>query len=392
MNAGNSWLSNLKGDKGIWSVIILLAMVSMITVYSATASMAFRHADGGSEMYLVKHGLMISLSLLVTWLLSNLHYKQLFRIAPLALVVTIALLAYTLFFGVNVNEARRWIELPFVGITFQTSDIAKLVLILYVARVIALRQDSMKTSRVLIPLLVPVGIVVLLIAPANLSTALLLFATSFVMMFVGRIGFKHMFMMLLIGVGSGALLYFLGTMFPEWVRLDTWISRIQEFWYDSEGEYQVKQAKIAIAEGGFANLAPGSSGQRNYLPYAYADFIYAIICEEYGMLGGAFIITLYTWLFYRCVVLMTRSKKVFGAILAVGLGLSLVIQAFANIAVSVHLVPVTGLTLPFISMGGTSLLFTSAAFGIILSVSRTVEAARRAERENRENYVASPGY
>jgi len=392
MNKSAVWISELKGDKGIWLIISFLAMASMMAVYSASGSIAYKHAGDSPDMYVIKHGLLLALSLFVTYWLSNIHYKQYFKLAPTLLVITIVLLIYTLAFGVDVNDARRWIEIPVVGLTIQTSDLAKLVLILYVARVIATRQDSMKTARVLWPIMIPVALVCLLIAPADLSTAALLFLTAFMMMFIGRIKISYLLGMIGVAAALGGILYVLGLAFPDYVRLETWISRIQDFWTNSEGEYQVRQAKIAIAEGGLFNLAPGSSDQRNYLPYAYADFIYAIICEEYGLLGGVAIILLYFWLFYRCVVLMTRSEKVFGSLLAVGMGLSLVIQAFANIAVSVHLVPVTGLTLPFISMGGTSLLFTSAAFGIILSVSRTEEAIRKAQREKEENYVASTGY
>ena len=392
MNANAVWISGLKGDKGIWLIIFFLAMASMLAVYSATGSMAYRHAGDSPDVYLIKHGLLLGFSILVTYGLSNIHYKQYFKLAPALMIVTVLLLCYTLFFGVNVNDARRWIEIPVVGLTIQTSDLAKLVLILYLARVIATRQDVMKKARVLWPIIVPVGLVCALIAPADLSTAALLFLTSFVMMFIGRVSFKFLLAMVGVGLLFGAIIYGLALLFPDLFRLDTWVSRIQDFLTNSEGEYQVRQAKIAIAEGGFFKMGPGTSDQRNYLPYAYADFIYAIICEEYGLIGGAAVIALYFWLFYRCVVLMTRSKKIFGALLAVGMGLSLVIQAFANIAVSVHLVPVTGLTLPFISMGGTSLIFTSAAFGIILSVSRTEEAQRKAEKEKEESYVASTDY
>jgi cell division protein FtsW len=393
MNQSATWLGRLKGDRGIWLVVLFLAIASMLAVYSATGSMAYLYSGGKSpDMYLLKHGFLIALSIGLTYATSQVHYKLFHRMAPMLLVITIGLLLYTFFFGSNVNEARRWIELPVVGITFQTSDLAKLVLILYVARLIASKQDTMKTRQVLMPIILPVMLVCVLIAPSDLSTAGILFATCFTMMVIGRVHMKYLAAMFLMGAAGAFLLYTVGTAFPEWVRVETWVSRVQDFMSDSEGEYQVKQAKIAIAEGNLFGVGPGNSEQRNYLPYAYADFIYAIICEEWGLLGGTAIIGCYLYFFYRCVKVMTRSLKVFGGILAVGLGLSLVIQAFANIAVSVHLVPVTGLTLPFVSMGGTSLLFTSVAFGMILSVSRTVEAARKAAEEKEAEYVASPDY
>ena len=226
-----------------------------------------------------------------------------------------------------------------------------------------------------VPIIVPVVIICMLIAPADLSTAALLFATCLLMMFIGRVEMKYIGLLVLFGIVAIAILIIIGTLFPEVVRLETWINRLNEFFGNADGGYQIQQAKIAIADGGLFGVGPGHSVQRNYLPYPYADFIYAIICEEYGLLGGFTIIFLYLLLFIRCIRIVTKSPKTFGAILAMGLCLSLVIQAFANIAVSLHLVPVTGLTLPLVSKGGTSMLFTCISLGIILSVSRYIEQA-----------------
>jgi cell division protein FtsW len=216
-----------------------------------------------------------------------------------------------------------------------------------------------------------------LIAPANLSTAALLFITCVMMMFVGRVAMKYIGLMMLMGILVMGLVLFLGSFFPEFARVETWVSRINEFLNNSDGGYQIQQAKIAIADGGWLGVGPGNSEQRNCLPYPYADFIYAIICEEYGLFGGLAIIALYFGLFLRCTAIVTKCPKAFGALLAMGFCLNLVIQAFANIAVSLHLVPVTGLTLPLVSMGGTSMLFTCIAFGMILSVSKYIEQATR---------------
>jgi cell division protein FtsW len=291
------------------------------------------------------------------------------------MVLSVPLLLYTALFGVEINDAARWIKIPLLDISFQTSDFAKLALILYVARSLATRQDFIKDFRgAFVPVIAPVILICALIAPADLSTAALLFLTSFLMMFIGRISLKYVFLLVFMGVLMFGVIVVVGKYFPEHVRVETWASRVNEFLY-SDGQYQVQQSKIAIAEGGFFGLGPGNSIQRNILPYAYADFIFAIICEEYGLFGGAAILGLYLWLLLRCVSIVTRSPKTFGAMLAIGLGLNIVIQAFANIAVSVQLVPATGLTLPLISMGGTSFLFTCIAFGIILSVSRFVDQA-----------------
>ena len=233
----------------------------------------------------------------------------------------------------------------------------------------------------------PVVIICLLIAPEDLSTAALLFVTCLLMMFIGRISFKFVFLLIIMGIIGLSILVMIGSVFPDLVRVDTWISRINDFIYNTDGGYQLQQSKIAIASGEITGVGPGNSMQRNFLPFAYADFIYAIIVEEYGLIGGFTILGLYSWLLFRCTRIVTRCPKTFGAILAMGLCLNIVIQAFANIAVSVQLVPATGLTLPLVSMGGTSILFTCISLGIILSVSRYVEEAqyKQATIEKMEN-------
>jgi cell division protein FtsW len=261
-----------------------------------------------------------------------------------------------------------------VGLTFQTSDFAKLALILYIARVISSKQDYIKDfNGAFLPIIVPTLIICGLIAPADLSGAMVLFFTSVLMMFVGRVSIPFILLLLLLGVVGFSILIILGD-FTDVIRIDTWQSRLEEFMNSPEGGYQARQAKIAIANGGWFGEGPGNSIQRNYLPYAHADFIYAIICEEYGLIGGTMVIGLYVLFFFRVTRIVTKSPKAFGAMAAIGLGISLLAHAFINIAVSVHLVPVTGLTLPMISKGGTSILFTCISFGIILSVSKFVDS------------------
>ena len=367
---------NLKGDKAIWVVVALLAVFSLLAVYSSAGTMAFLHQGGHTEIYLLKHGLVVLLGISLTYIAYMLHYMQYSRLAPLMMLGAIVLLVYTLFFGSELNDARRWITIPGVGLTFQTSDFAKMALIVFVARSISSKQDVIKDlNSAFLPIILPIVVTCMLIAPADLSTSILLFFTCVLMMFIGRVAMKYIMFLGLVGICGIAILIIIGTIAPDLVRLDTWISRLNEFFYNSDGGYQIQQAKIAIAEGGWIGVGPGNSIQRNYLPYPYADFIYAIICEEYGLLGGFTIIFLYLLLFIRCIAIVTKSPKTFGAILAMGLCLNLVIQAFANIAVSLHLVPVTGLTLPLVSKGGTSMLFTCISLGIILSVSRYIEQA-----------------
>lgn len=355
-------------------ILAVLALFSVLAVYSATGSIAFKERSGNTEFFLIKQFVFVVGGFMLTYLCYQIPYHQYRRWSPYLLMLAIPMLVYTIAFGTEINEARRWISVPIVGLTFQTSDFAKVALIVYVARAISAKQEVIKDLKsAFVPIIVPILLICGLIAPNDLSSALLLFLTCLLMMFIGRVDIKYIALLLLLGIVLFAFLIIVGTMFPDMVRVDTWVSRLQEFMLNADGQYQVQQAKIAIADGEWFGQGPGLSSQRNYLPYAYADCIFAIICEEYGLVGGFVVIALYIMLFFRCVALTTRAPKAFGAMLALGLGLSIVIQAMANIAVSVHLVPVTGLTLPMISMGGTSIIFTSIAFGMILSVSRYIE-------------------
>lgn len=377
MNAIRNIMYDLKGDRAIWMIVGILALVSMLVVYSIAGSIAY--AGGSSvEVHMIKHGLIMVLGLGVMYVASKIEYINYSRFAPFMMIATILLLIYTQAFGTELNDARRWITLPGLGLTFQTSDFAKIALIVYVARSISRKQDHIKDLHsAFLPIIAPIILVCALIAPSDLSTAALLFVTCLMMMFIGRVDLKYILLLVFLGAFALLLLFAVGQLFPEVIRVDTWTARVNEFMTNSDGGYQVQQAKIAIADGNWFGVGPGNSVQRNFLPFAHADFIYAIICEEYGIAGAVVIIGLYLMLFLRCVAMVTRCPKAFGAMLAIGLSLSLVIQAFANIAVSLHLVPVTGLTLPMVSMGGTSMLFTCIALGIILSVSRYIESATR---------------
>jgi len=367
--------AELRGDRSIWAVIAVLAVFSLLAVYSSTGTLAYLKQGGNTEAYLVRHGIILIGGLLLVYVVHLMNYSLFSRFAPGLMMIAIPLLLYTLVFGVNINDARRWIEIPFVGRTFQTSDLAKLALILYVARTISGKQEYIKDLHsAFIPIIVPVLIVCGLIAPADLSTAVLLFFTCVLMMVVGRVSLQYIGLLMFLGVVTFGVLVTLGNYFPEYIRVETWIARVNDFMFDPNGGYQVQQAKIAIANGEWLGAGPGNSIQRNYLPSPYADFIYAIICEEYGIIGGAVLISMYVVLFFRVTRLVTKSPKAFGAIVAIGLSISMVLQAFINIAVSTHLVPVTGVTLPMVSMGGTSIMFSCLAFGVIMSVIRYVES------------------
>ena len=366
--------SELKGDKAIWGIMALLAVFSLLAVYSSTGTLAYRYSGGDTEIYLLKHGLILLGGMFLAYVCHLFDYMTFSKAAPFMLLLAIPLLVYTLGYGTEVNQARRWVEVPFIGMTFQSSDFARLALILYVSRVISSKQDLIKDfNGAFLPIIVPVLIICGLIAPADLGSALVLFFTAVLMMFVGRVSVPYILLLLLLGIVGFAVLIVLGD-FTDIIRSDTWVNRIQEFTSDPEGVYQAQQAKIAIANGGWIGLGPGNSIQRNYLPSAHADFIYAIICEEYGLIGGGIVIGLFVLFFFRITRIVTKSPKAFGAMAVIGLGVSLLINAFINIAVSVHLVPITGLTLPLISKGGTSILFTCISIGIILSVSKFVDS------------------
>jgi cell division protein FtsW len=374
MSLANRIAAELRGDRTIWMIVALLCFASILAVYSATGSLAWKSKNGDTTIYLITHIVRLSFGLFLMYMCHLLHYQQYNRLAPFLLLIVIPLLFATLLFGVRLNDAARWLSIG--GISFQPSELAKIVLITYVARELTRKQEYITSWRdAFVPIIVPVLAVCGLIAPANLSTSLVLFVTCIALMFIGRVRPRFIFLLILLGVVVFAFLLVVGEFFPEIVRVETWVSRVKDYIYNPDGGYQVQQAKIAVANGGLLGVGPGNSVSRNFLPYVYADFIYPLICEEYGVIGGLVILILYCALFFRTVGLVTKSPKAFGAFLAIGLSLSLTIQALANMAVSVHLVPATGLTLPLISMGGTSIIFTCMALGMILSVSKYIETA-----------------
>lgn len=364
----------LHGDKVIWFVVLMLSVFSLLAVYSSTGTLAYKYQQGNTEYYLLKHFSILAVGLIMMYLAHLVDYRYYSRIAQLLLYLSVPLLIITYFIGTEINSADRWITLPVINLTFQTSDLAKLALIMFLARVISKKQDIIHDFKnAFLPVILPVLLICLLIAPANLSTALMLFTTSVLIMFIGRIKIAH------IAAMAGMMVVVLGLMIlilkltPGKDRVDTWINRIENFRDKDSEPYQVTQSKIAIAKGGLIGNGPGNSHQRNFLPHPYSDFIYSIIIEEYGLVGGAVVVFLYLLFLFRTIKIVVKSPNAFGGLLAVGLSISLVLQAMINMAVAVSLVPVTGQTLPLVSMGGTSLFFTSIAVGIILSVSRDAE-------------------
>ncbi|RYD71919.1 MAG: FtsW/RodA/SpoVE family cell cycle protein [Sphingobacteriales bacterium] len=365
-------LSKTKGDRWIWLIIILLSLISIMAVYSATGTLAYKRGETVEKLLLTKHLIFVLLGIGMIYISHLLDYRYYAGISKILMIITIPLLLYTLIFGANLNDASRWVKIPVIGLTFQTSDFAKLALITFLARMLTKKQVDIKNVREsFLPIMGSVCLVFVLIAVANLSTALMLFGVSILLLIIGRISIKQI---ALVCAGGFILLMFVFFLGP---RRKTYMSRINSFIHPemqhSDKTFQADQAKIALATGGVFGKGPGNSTQRNFLPHPYSDFIFAIIIEEWGTFGGIVIMMLYLVLLYRCIKIVTRAPKAFGALLAAGLSFSLTIQAFANMAVAVGLGPVTGVPLPLVSMGGTSMIFTSVAFGIILSVSRDVE-------------------
>lgn len=375
----------IRGDKVIWGVVIILSAFSVLAVYSSTTTLAYRFEHGNTEHFLFRHLMLLLFGLIMMYFAHKIKYVYYARISMLFIFIAAPLLLYTLLFGEVRNEAARWTTLPGTSIAFQPSDLAKLALIMFVARMLAKKQDNIKDLKgAFIPILFPVLIICGLILPANLSTAAILFVTCIVLMFIGGVKFRYL--LTLAGLGIAALALFIAFLMfspKSSGRLGTWQNRIENFGGDGDNDenFQVEQAKIAIANGGLIGKLPGNSMQKNFLPNPFNDFIFAIIIEEYGFFGALIIPLMYMILLYRGIRIAIKAPGDFGALLAIGVTISLVFQAFANMAVAVNLVPVTGQPLPLVSMGGTSIWFTSIAIGIILSVSKEMDEVEKPGKE-----------
>ena len=372
----NKFLINIKGDKPLWVVFILLASFSFLPVYSSASNLAYLYGDGNTFSYLFKHFIHLSLGFFLMYMVHKIPYRYFRGISILMIPVILVLLAYTIFqpsISESMTNSNRWIRIPIVGFGFQPSTLASIIILIYVARYLSKIKDKLITfSQSILPLWVPVFLTISLILPANFSTSAILFSIVMLLCFLGGYPLKY-----LIGILSSAVILFsifllsvkaYPDLFPN--RVDTWKSRIESFVDSKEtkSNYQIEKAKIAIATGGIRGLGPGKSVQKNFLPQSSSDFIYAIIVEEYGLIGGLALLLLYLWFLFRVIIISNKSKSVFGSLLAIALGIPIVFQALVNMAVAVQLFPVTGQPLPLISSGGTSIWMTCLAIGIIQSV------------------------
>lgn len=388
----NNIFSNLKGDKVIWATAALLAIFSFLPVYSSSSNIAYLYGDGSTFSYLVVHFFHLLLGFCLLFAIHKIPYNYFKGLSILMLPVVILLLMYTIAQGTTIDgsNASRWIQIPVVGVTFQTSTLASVILLIYVARYLTRIADKTVTFKeTILPLWLPVFLVLILILPANFSTTAIIFTMVMILVFLG--GYPIKYIGIIMGAGLLVLTFFILTAkaFPGLLpnRVDTWTARIENFSNDDnlEADYQIEKAKIAIARGGIAGAGVGKSVQRNFLPQSSSDFIYAIIVEEMGLVGGLFVMLAYLMLLFRIVIVATKANTVFGKLLVMGVGLPIVFQALVNMAVAVELFPVTGQTLPLISSGGTSIWMTCLALGIVLSVSAKREETKLSEeKENKD--------
>jgi cell division protein FtsW len=372
----NNIFANIQGDKTLWAVLILLAGFSFLPVYSAASNLAYVSGSGNTFNYLFKHFIHLSLGFTFMYLMQKIPYHYFRGISILMIPVVIVLLLYTIFqpsVTDSLTNTNRWIKIPFVGFTFQPSTLAGVILMIYISRYLAKIKDiDVRFSQTILPLWLPTLFILLLILPANFSTTAIIFSMVILLCFVGCYPIKHLLGIVLSGIL--VLSVFILTIkaypgiFPN--RVDTWKSRIENFVNkeNTTENYQIEKAKIAIATGGVRGLGPGKSVQKNFLPQSSSDFIFAIIIEEYGLIGGLFLLTVYALFLLRIIIISNKAESVFGSLLVIALGVPIVFQALVNIGVSVELFPITGQPLPLISSGGTSIWMTCIAIGIIQSV------------------------
>ncbi|MCF7561011.1 FtsW/RodA/SpoVE family cell cycle protein [Sabulilitoribacter multivorans] len=377
---------NIKGDRLIWAIVALLAILSFLPVYSAASNLAYKGGGSNTFTFFVKHFMHLFLGFVIMYGVHKIPYRYFRGLSLVMIPVVLVLLGLTMLQGTTIEgaNASRWIQIPIVGMSFQTSTLASVVLMVYVARYMSKIKDKTITFKEsILPLWVPVFLILILILPANFSTAAILFLMVVMLVFLG--GYPIRYLAVIIGSGILVLTLFIliAKAFPDAMpnRVDTWMGRIESFANpeDTEADYQIEKAKIAIATGGIKGVGPGKSLQKNFLPQSSSDFIFAIIIEEYGLFGGFVIMILYLWLLFRIVIVAQKSDTIFGKLLVLGVGLPIVFQALINMAVAVELFPVTGQTLPLISSGGTSIWMTCLAIGIILSVSAKREEIKEQE-------------
>ncbi len=390
-------LNRLNGDKVIWIIVFLLSLISIALIYSSSSSLAYKEKTTNFA-FLIKQFQFVLIGLMALFFCYKIPLGWYRTLTYLIFGISLFLLAITPILGSEINGAKRW--LSFGGITFQPAELVKISIILYLAR--TLEMHELKTFKdFVIRVLAPIGLTCVLIMIGSVSTALFVGLLSFLVLFIAGVKWSYLFKSAGIAGIALVLLIVFHLAFGILPRLDTATSRLKKFFVKTEinetlaaeekqkqadKTFQADMAKIAISSVGVIGKGPGNSTQRYVLPHPYSDYIFTIIIEEYGLIGGAFVLMLYLWFLFRCIILIKNCTKVFTAITVGGLSLLIFIQASLHILVNVGFLPVTGHTLPLISLGGTSLVILSCAFGIILSVSRTidVDASKKAAREKEQ--------
>ncbi len=378
-----------KGDRVIWVVVILLSVMSLLVVYSSTASLAYKYHSGNTIYYFIRHTLFLGIGLLAIFFVHKIPYRAYFGLATSLIIAAIALLIITWIFGSTKNSATRWITIPGLGMDFQTSDFAKFALIVFIAKTLSMNQKNKEDlKKAFFIIIAVVGLIGLLVFPADLSTGLIIFGTSFILMIIGRI--ENKFLIATVGVGIVIFMLFMGvaSMAGSDTRMATWKNRIVSFADpDSESNFQAKQSKIAIATGSILGKGAGKSTQITVLPHPYSDFVYSIIVEEYGSFFGIGILFMYLILLFRVGQIVKKQQRTFPAFLAIGLMLTIISQALMNMGVAVGILPVTGQTLPLVSMGGTSNLFVGISLGVILNISKNRSKQTKEEKATEQKFV-----
>ena len=392
----NAIFKSIKGDRALWAVVALLALFSFLPVYSASSNLAYLYGDGNTLKFLIKHASHLFLGFAIIYGVHRMPYHYFKGLSIIMLPIVLIFLIYTLAQGTTIGgaNASRWMRIPFVGLRFQTSTLAGVVLMIYVARYLSRIKDKVVTFKeTIVPLWIPVFLIVGLILPANFSTTAIIFSMLLMLCFLGGYPWKYLLMIIGSGIVGLTLFILIGRAIPGpiQVKIQTWENRVSNYWNgaenNTEANYQIERAKIAIASGGIVGVGAGKSVMKNLLPQSSSDFIYAIIVEEYGLVGALSLLFLYLLLLFRIVIVAHKADSIFGKLLAIGVGLPIVFQALINMAVAVELFPVTGQTLPLISSGGTSIWMTCLAIGIVLSVSAKREAIIE-EKEKEENPLA----
>ena len=384
-------VEKIKGDKIIWTIVSLLAVFSFLPVYSASSNF-------GNDLIfsnMIKHVAIVFIGMLIMYATHLIPYRYFKGLSIIGLPVIIILLLLTALQGnlIEGANASRWIKLPVVGLSFQPSSMAIVILMVYTASYLSKNySQEIKFSKSILPLWLPISIIILLILPSNFSTAAMIFLMILTLIFIGRYPIKYLIGIIFSGIFFLSFFILLAKSYPEMMpnRIDTWTNRIENYLGSQEGQanYQIIRAKSAIANGSVFGVGAGKSSMKNLLPQSTSDFIYAIITEEYGTIGAISILLLYTWLLFRFIIVSYKSETVFGQLLALGVGLPIIFQAYINMGVAVQLLPVTGQPLPLISTGGTSIWMTFMAVGIVLSVSVNKKNGEKIENSNPLNVLS----